>query len=115
MENNSPDFYQIADVAELKKMLEEHTGIILYFYNDDCQPCISLRPKVETMIAERYPQMKLIYINSKAHPAIPASFNVFANPTLLIFFAGKEFRRFSKYVGIPELSDTIDRYYRLAF
>ena len=66
MENNSPDFYQIADVAELKKMLEEHTGIILYFYNDDCQPCISLRPKVETMIAERYPQMKLIYINSKA-------------------------------------------------
>jgi len=95
--------------------IKNETGVILYFYNDDCAPCISLRPKVEKLVNERFAKMKMIWVNSKTFPEIPASYGVFANPGILIFFEGKEFRRFSKYVSVLELEEAIGRYYAMAF
>ena len=105
----------ISNLDELIQIVNQQTAVIVYFYNDDCPPCISLRPKVENLIKSTFPKMKLIWVNSKMHPEIPANYNVFANPTMLVFFEGKEFRRFSKYVSISELEQAIDRYYKLVF
>lgn len=102
-------------LVELQSQIEKETAILVYFYNDDCPPCISLRPKVENLISSNFQKMKIDWVNSKLHPEIPAHFNVFANPTILIFFEGKEFKRYSKYVSISELEQTIDRYYNLIF
>jgi thiol-disulfide isomerase/thioredoxin len=100
---------------QVQQIIQDEMGVLLYFYNDDCPPCISLRPKVENLMAEQFPKMKMIWVNSKTAPEIPAFHNVFANPTILIFFDGKEFKRFSKYVSVNELRDAIERYYVLAF
>lgn len=102
-------------LQHVRDQISREPGVILYFYNDDCPPCISLRPKVEKMAGERFPNMKLVWVNSKSFPEIPAAFGVFANPTILIFFEGKEFRRFSKYISIPELETAIGRYYEMVF
>jgi thiol-disulfide isomerase/thioredoxin len=99
----------------LKRILSKETAVLIYFYNDDCPPCISLRPKVENLLEQEFPKINRVWINSKATPEIPANYSVFANPTLLVFFDGKETRRFSKYVSLPELRASIDRYYRLVF
>lgn len=110
--------YRMNELNELKQVQEtihKETGVMVYFYNDDCPPCISLRPKVESLIQEQFPEMKLIWVNSKSSPEIPASYGVFANPTILVFFEGKEFRRFSKYVSVAELKDAVDRYYKMIF
>ncbi|MCD4729522.1 MAG: thioredoxin family protein [Bacteroidales bacterium] len=105
----------ICNLDKLIQIVEQETAIIVYFYNDDCPPCISLRPKVEGLINSTFPKIKLIWVNSKSYPEIPANYNVFANPTILVFFEGKEFKRFSKYVSISELEQAIDRYYKLVF
>ena len=101
--------------AQINELLHSELGVLLYFYNDDCAPCISLRPKVETLVADRFPKMKMLWVNSKTSPEIPSSFGVFANPTILVFFDGKEFKRFSKYVSVNELESAIERYYSLVF
>lgn len=106
---------KIIELADLQKQLKDDLGVIAYFYNDDCPPCISLRPKVEKLVEESFPKMKLAWINSKNTPEIPAAYQIFANPTILLFFDGKETRRFSKYVSIIELEEAIDRYYKLIF
>lgn len=105
----------ISNLDELIQVVNQKTAVIVYFYNDDCPPCISLRPKVESLIKNTFQKINLIWVNSKIHPEIPANYNVFANPTMLVFFEGKEFRRFSKYISIIELENTIDRYYKLIF
>jgi thioredoxin-like negative regulator of GroEL len=105
----------ISSLEELVQTIDNETAVLVYFYNDDCPPCISLRPKVEGLIDETFPKMKLAWANSKKHPEIPAHYSVFANPTLLIFFEGKEFKRFSKYVSVSELEQATDRYYSLIF
>ena len=103
------------DLMQVQETIRHEAGTLLYFYNDDCPPCISLRPKVEALVEQRFPMMKLMWVNSKSSPQIPAAFSVFANPTILVFFDGKEFRRFSKYVSVKELEEAIGRYYGMVF
>ena len=106
---------EIGSMPEIQEFIKSEMALIIYFYNDDCPPCLSLRPKVEAMVENDYSEMKLIFVNSKSHPEIPASFSIFSNPTLLVYFDGKESKRFSKYISIPELSQSVDRYYNMIF
>jgi len=97
----------------LQDEIVHSAAILVYFYSDRCAPCISLRPKVEKLLKEEFPEMKLIFVDSEKQPEIAAHFSVFANPTLLLFFDGHEHQRLSKYVSISQLSEVIDRPYHL--
>ena len=81
---------------KLQKEITQSPAALVYFYSDRCAPCISLRPKVEKLLLESFPEMKLIFIDSEKNLEIAAYFSVFANPTLLLFFDGKEHQRLSK-------------------
>jgi len=100
---------------KLSNLIDKEKAILLYFYNDDCAPCVSLRPKVERLMVSFFPRMKLLFVDSKHDPKIPASFGTYTSPTLLIFFEGKEFMRFSKYISMKELEAAIRKYYVLVF
>lgn len=105
----------VQNINQLNDLIREKPAVIAYFYNDDCAPCISLRPKIEELVSDHFPKIDLVWINSKSTPEIPAAFTIFTNPTILIFFDGKEFKRYSKYVSVDELHGVIERYYGLIF
>ena len=100
---------ELNTLEQIKDAIINDAGLIAYFYSDNCAPCKSLRPKVEELITEAYPNMQLYFINSEKHPRISAAFGIFSNPTLLVYFDRKEYLRKSKYISIPELSEGIDR------
>jgi len=106
---------ELNSLDQVESMVQQEAATILYFYNDNCAPCHSLRPKVIKMVEEEFPKMKLAFINSEKYPELPARYQVFANPTLLLFFDGREFKRESKYISIPQLSEQIERPYKLIF
>lgn len=106
-ELNTPD--------ELKSLIESEIGLVVYFYSDRCASCISLRPKVQQMVTENFSQMKIVFVNSEKSPDIPANYGVFANPAILVFFEGQEFRRYSKYISINQLGGDIERIYNMVF
>jgi len=106
---------EISTLSKLKAAIENDAGLIAYFYSDNCAPCKSLRPKVIELIENDYSQMKLYFINSEKYPEISAEFGIFSNPTLLVFFERKEYLRKSKYVSISELSQAIERLYKIIF
>lgn len=106
---------EITSQAELDALNKSSEAFLLYFYNDSCAPCVALRPKVEAMVLEQFPKMSHTYINSAKFPELSASNGVFASPTILVFFDGKETFRVSKYVSIDELVGRIGRYYGLMF
>lgn len=106
---------KINELTDLSNLIAKEKAILLYFYNDDCAPCVVLRPKVEHLMVSFFPRMKLLFVNSKHDPKIPASYGAYASPTLMIFFEGKEFMRFSKYISITELEAAIRKYYNLLF
>lgn len=105
---------EITAIAALEQAIEEHSGIALYFYSDKCQPCIALRPKISRLVAEHFRKMNLLFVDAEKNPEIPAHYGVFANPGLLFFFDGREFKRYSKYISISQIHNDIERVYRLA-
>ncbi len=105
---------EIDSLEELQNIITEKAASLAYFYNDNCAPCLSLRPKVIEMIEEKFPKMELHFINSEKRD-IPAHFGVYDNPTLLVFFDRKEYIRASKYVSTIQLAEQIQRYYDMMF
>ncbi|MDY0343816.1 MAG: thioredoxin family protein [Lentimicrobium sp.] len=105
----------VIDAATMEALIQESAALLLYFYNDSCAPCVALRPKVNEMIDEQFPLVQHAYINAATYPELAASASVFASPTIIVYFDGKENFRVSKYVSIQELSDRIERYYKLRF
>ena len=91
----------------MEALIQASAALLLYFYNDSCAPCVALRPKVN--------EMQHAYINAAIYPELSASAGVFASPTIIVYFDGKENFRVSKYVSVQELSDRIQRYYSLRF
>ena len=101
--------------AELQKMISVNKGVLVYFYNDNCAPCITLRPKVQAMVNDVFPLLHLEFIDSIKCPDLPVTFGVFSSPSILVFFEGKEFLRESKFVSIEALQEKIKRYYVMVF
>lgn len=107
--------HEISSIGELEQTIAGETGILVYFYNNRCAPCISLRPKVQAMVDEDFPKLKLMFVNAEQNPAIAAHFGIFANPCILVFFDGREFQRYSKYISINQLGNDLERIYNIAF
>ena len=106
---------ELNSIEQVEKTVKENSAALVYFYNDNCAPCLSLRPKVIELVTEEFPKMELVFVNSGINPEIPASYQAFTSPTLIVFFDGREFRRESKYISIPQLSETIGRPYGMIF
>lgn len=104
---------RIESAKELKGYINKAENLLVYFFNDECAPCLSLRPKVEELIINRFPLMDLIYIDGKQFPELIAAYQAFSFPVLIFFFEGKEYLRYGKFVSLSELSDSIGRIYDL--
>jgi thioredoxin 1 len=108
------DSIEVSKLNELQSHINDQAAILVYFYNDNCAPCLSLRPKVIELIEKEFPKLKLVFVNS-INRELPINYGVYDNPTLLVFFDRKEYIRESKYVAMPQLQKGIERYYKLMF
>lgn len=108
-------FGEIKSYKEFLKLKEEETAVLAYFSTDACNVCKVLKPKVEKLIKSEFPKIKLIYIKSDVLPELAAQNQVFAAPTILIFFEGREYIRKSRNIGIGELQREIKRPYLMIF
>lgn len=102
-------------IAEIDSLLTDKAAVLLYFYNDNCAPCKILRPKVKELVKSEFPNIDLRLINAEQFPETSAHFGVFASPTLLVFFEGKEYIRESKNISVSELYAKIERFYTMIF
>ena len=105
----------VTSYQEFEQLLENQDAVLAYFSTDACNVCKVLKPKVYEMITESFPQMKMVYVQSDKQPELAAQNRVFAAPTVVVFFAGRETIRKSRAFGIEELKSEIQRPYSLLF
>ena len=103
------------EIQDIEQLITEKAAVLLYFYNDNCAPCKILRPKVQELVQDNFPNIEFRLINAEQFPATSAQFGIFASPALLVFFEGKEYIRESKNISIGELNDKIERIYNMIF
>ncbi|MGQ1890261.1 thioredoxin family protein [Thermophagus sp. OGC60D27] len=97
------------------QVTSSEAAALVYFSHEQCGVCKVLKPKIETMLKEKYPAMNMYYCNTVEQPEVAAQNRIFAVPTVLVFFEGKETFRFSRNLGVDELAGAIDRPYSLMF
>lgn len=108
-------FYEIKSYNEFILLKEKEKALLAYFSTDDCNVCKVLKPKVAELIKGEFPNIKLVYIKSDKLPEAAAQNSVFAAPTILVFFEGREYIRKSRNIGINELRHEIERPYLMVF
>jgi thioredoxin-like negative regulator of GroEL len=100
---------------QLQQLIGHSEALLVYFYSDHCPPCLSLRPKVSQMMEQDFPRMKIAFVDAEGQPGLAARHSAFSLPVLVFFFEGKEYLRFSKYVSVSELRDSVGRIYQLYY
>lgn len=108
-------FAEIKSPDELNQMKQEEPALLAYFSTDACNVCKVLKPKVDELIQSEFPKLKLVYVKSDVLPEVAGQHQVFAAPTILVFFDGRETIRKSRNIGIDELRREIHRPYSMVF
>ena len=97
----------------LQAFVAENPAALLYFSAEGCGVCTVLLPKVEALLREEFPRAGLARIDCSARPELAAQQGVFAVPTLVLFFDGREAQRFARNVSLGQLREAMARPYRL--
>jgi len=109
------EFRTITTIEEFEETRNENLGVLFYFSTISCNVGEALEPKVLNLLESNFPKIPFYYIDMNASPEVSAKNSVFVEPTILVFFDGKETIRKSRIISIPELSNAISRIYKLAF
>lgn len=107
-------FQEVRSLFEFEA-LRQSKAVLTYFSTAACSVCKVLKPKIAEMCAEHFPELSLVYVRSDVLPEIAGQYRVFAAPTIVVFFEGRETVRKSRAIGVDKLRQEIERYYRLLF
>jgi len=102
-------------LSDFLSAVDTQQALLLYFSNEDCSICKVLKPKVMEFISQRFPKIKMYYIDIRKTPEIAGQNFVFAVPTILVYFSQRELFRLSQNFGLAELEDRIQKPYLLSF
>lgn len=88
--------------------LADNPILVTYFSHDECQVCKVLKPQVHEIV-DGFDQAQFLYINTKESMAIAGQYVVFAVPTIIIFFDGREAKRYSRHITISDFKSFLER------
>lgn len=108
-------FAELQSLEEFNRMKDEEPALLAYFSTDSCNVCKVLKPKVDELVQSEFPKLKMVYVKSDVLPDVAGQHQVFAAPTILVFFDGREYIRKSRNIGLDELRREIDRPYSMIF
>lgn len=102
-------------VETINSRIAESEAALLYVTTTDCSVCKVLKPKVRQLLEERFPGITFIDVEMDLLPEVGRQYEVFAVPTVIAFFQGKEHLRKVRVFGLEELAEALSRPYSLLF
>lgn len=95
--------------------LRDSDAVMVLFTENTCRVADAVEPKLEALVRERFPNLRFVVVEREHVPALAAQLGVFAVPTVLTWFAGKESARFVRVFSLEEVAAAIERPYSLLF
>ncbi|MCW8807995.1 MAG: thioredoxin family protein [Rhodanobacter sp.] len=103
----------MATLSEIELIVGERPAVMVYFSAPSCGVCHALKPKLVQAINANFPLFEILSVDVSRQPEASSQFGVFATPTVLIFFEGKEFIRKSRNMSVAGLVEEIRRPYEI--
>lgn len=108
-------FTECQSAEEFNQLVKLEKAFLAYFSTESCSVCAVLKPKVEKLIQTEFFHLKAVYVDSNKLPIVAGQNRIFAAPTIVVFFEGRETIRKSRSIGIEELRLEIERPYNMVF
>ena len=112
---NDDGFSVIDSVAAMQAFVSENAAAVVYFAGADCGVCHILEPKVRALLNDTFPRIVFGRVATEQASELAAQQSVFAVPTLLVFFDGRESFRYARNFSTGEIERDIARPYDLFF
>jgi len=109
------DNQTINSLDTLEEILKSEIAVLLYFNTISCNVGESLEPKIKNLLNSNFPKLKFYTVDINFSPEVAAKCSAFVEPTIIVYFDGKETIRKSRNIGIYELEKLIARPYKLIF
>jgi len=107
---------QIIDSLNTYENIIETQEVVLCYYSSiSCGVAEALEPKVKRLVEEKFPKINYYIINLPFSKEICAKYSVYVEPTILVYFNGKETLRKSRNISILDLDKSIARIYDIFF
>lgn len=104
---------EIRTIVEIQEQIDSKEFVLIYFSGENCSVCKVLKPKIEEEMKKNFPKFELFEVKTDEALELTAQFMVFSIPTILIFFAGKEYKRYGRNISIPIFLEEIKRPYEM--
>lgn len=105
----------IISFEEFSKIVQENMAVLFYFSTISCSVGESVLPKLKSLFTEHFPNILFCEIDMNRSAELSANCQVFVEPTVLIYFDGKETIRRSRNLGLLEIEQSTKRLYELLF
>ncbi len=102
-------------IEELKQTIQKEDALMVYFSGEFCGVCKVLQPKIREAFKKEFPKLKQVYISADEFKQTTVEFGVFAVPTIIVYFDGKEFAKKSRNLSVTGFVDELQRPYGLFF
>jgi len=103
------------NIDELNEQIKSNEALLVYFSGEFCSVCKVLKPKIQDAFAKNYPKIKFLEIKTEENLELTRQFNVFAMPTVLVFFDGQEFQRKERNISVQGFINDVKRPYNMFF
>ena len=95
------------------ELLKSTQAVLLLFGGLQCGVCQAIKPKLECLMEQQYPEVALVYVDCAKSPDICAQHGVFSLPVVQLYIEGRLYVEHSRSFSLVKLGDEIDRIYRL--
>lgn len=102
-------------VEAMQVFVRDNEAAAIYFAGADCGVCQVLEPRVRVLLAESFPRIAFARVATEQAAELAAQQSVFAIPTLIFFFDGRESFRYARNFSLAEVERDVVRPYTMFF
>lgn len=99
----------------LRKTIATSPAVMAFFTEPSCQVGAAVEAKALAMVTEEFPRLDVIHVDTVGVPEAAGQYEVLTIPTLILFFDGRETKRFVRTFAIDEVRRAIERPYAMLF
>lgn len=90
-------------------VLKNELPVVVYFYSEDCPPCVAFTPIFDRMAEQLAGRIKFVKVFRQHNRQLAEIYSIKSSPTLLFFKKGQEVcSRLNGYISKPELRESVE-------
>jgi thioredoxin-like negative regulator of GroEL len=97
----------------LNEKVKSSKALMLYVGGEHCGVCKALYPKITQKFAEHFPKIEQLRIDIENEKEFISQLQIFAIPTIIVYFEGKEFFRRSRNISVDLFLNEVERPYEI--